>query len=518
MTSAAPSSRPTTHLVVDQLRTMARAYPDAVALHHVDTDQPLTFADWHACAARLARGLVRRGLRPGELVALHVDTKRPHTWVIAYAAIHMAGGVAVPTNTRLTSSEIGAILRHAEPAAAITSDPSMLCGAAPSTMRFVVAAPQAVAADDDVAAVRWADLLDHDTSEFQVPRRADDLADVMYTSGTTGRPKGVAVRHANASMLPHGEPPFSGDGWLHSSPLFTFAGLAFVYTPMKLGMTTLYLSRFDAGAWLDTVERRRPTSAFLVPSMAQLLLHHPHFADADLSSLHLCTIGSAPLAPETLQRFQAKLPDATVANSYGMTEAGPAYCSMPGEEARKRIGSVGKPMPPLEVRIVDEADEEVPVGDTGQILLRTAGKPREYYLDPGATEELWNGGWLHTGDLGHFDEDGYLYLSGRAKEVIIRGGNNVHAVDVEAALLAHPGIREAAVVGVAHPVLGEEIAAFVVPASGSTLDEDEVIAHCSRLLSAYKVPRLIELTDALPRNATGKVRKADLPTLAIPEQ
>jgi acyl-CoA synthetase (AMP-forming)/AMP-acid ligase II len=428
----------------------------------------------------------------------------------------MAGAVAVPTNTRLATGEIGTILDHAAVAAAISSDPATIAASAPSSLRLLVATPGAAAGS---CAQPWESVLADDSSEFQVPRAPDDLADVMYTSGTTGRPKGVAVRHDNASMLPHGEPPFSGDGWLHSSPLFTFAGLAFVYTPMKLGMTTLYLSHFDAGAWLSAVQEHQPTSAFLVPSMAQLLLHHPAFATADLSSLHLCTIGSAPLAPETLQRFQAKLPNATVANSYGMTEAGPAYCSMPNDEARKRIGSVGKPMAPLQVRIVDDNGADVALGGTGEILLRTAGRPREYYHDAAATEAAWAGGWLHTGDIGHLDGDGYLYISGRAKEVIIRGGNNVHAVDVEAALLSHPGVREAAVIGVAHPVLGEEIVAFVVAAPGEPLDGEELLAHCRDRLAAYKVPRVVTLLDALPRNATGKVRKADLPapTFASPD-
>lgn len=514
MTTAPPPPERSTHLVVDQLRTMARTHPTGVGLHHVDSGRSLTFEHWHAEAARLARGLVTRGLRPDDLVALHIDTHEPCTWVIAYAAVHMAGAVAVPTNTRLAGSEIRVILGHAEVAAAITSDPAGLAAAAPRSLRRLVATPGVRPAG---RAVPWEAVLSDDSGEFQVARRADDLADVMYTSGTTGRPKGVAVRHANASMLPHGEPSFTGDGWLHSSPLFTFAGLAFVYTPMKLGMTTLYLSRFDADAWLDAVEQRRPTSAFLVPSMAQLLLHHPRFAGADLSSLHLCTIGSAPLAPDTLQRFQAKLPNATVANSYGMTEAGPAYCSMPGDEARKRIGSVGRPMAPLEVRIVDEAGADVARGSTGEILLRTAGKPREYYREREATDVAWAGGWLHTGDLGHLDDDGYLYLSGRAKEVIIRGGNNVHAVDVEDALLAHPAVQEAAVVGVAHPVLGEEIAAFVVRVPGATVDAGELDAHCRGLLAAYKIPRVVEFTEALPRNATGKVRKADLPLPRLPE-
>jgi acyl-CoA synthetase (AMP-forming)/AMP-acid ligase II len=359
--------------------------------------------------------------------------------------------------------------------------------------------------------VAWDDATDPDGSAIQVPLDGDDMADLMYTSGTTGRPKGVVVRHRNVAMVPNGLPPWSGSGWLHSSPMFTFAGIASAYNPMKLGMRLLYLPRFDVDQWFDIVEKRRPGATFLVPAMAELLIASPRFDDADLSSITLCPIGSAPVTPATLQRLQAKLPNAMVSNSWGMTEAGPAFCFMPPEEQTKRIGSVGKPMAPTEFRIVDEDGTELPAREIGELIIRNPGREREYFNDPDATASTWRDGWLHSGDLAYLDEDGFLYIVGRMKDVIIRGGNNVHAADVEAVLYEHPAVQEAAVAGVEHAVLGEDIGACVVLVPGETATTEELEAFCRERLSDYKVPRRFTFLDELPRNATGKVVKHDLP-------
>ena len=376
-----------------------------------------------------------------------------------------------------------------------------------TTLRHVPAAPGA-----ESPAWSWGRAPhSSDTSDIQVEVSPDDLADILYTSGTTGLPKGVAIRHRNAALIPgKPNPSLSGQCWLHSSPLFTFAGIGFIYNPMQLGLSGVYQPRFDAGRWIEVVEELRPQFVFLVPSMAQLLVAHERFAGADLSSIELCAIGSAPLPPATLRAVQERMPEAAVSNSYGMTEAGPAFCTMPKGEALKRIGSVGQPMAPLEVRFVDEDGAEVSSGEVGEVLLRLQGRQREYYRDPEATASTWRDGWLHSGDLGRLDADGYLYIVGRKKDVIIRGGNNMHASDVEIVLHEHPDVIEAAVVGLPHPVLGEDVAAFVVLTPGSTTTADGLKEHCARQLADYKVPRYIEFCEALPRNATGKVLKREL--------
>ena len=204
------------------------------------------------------------------------------------------------------------------------------------------------------------------------------------------------------------------------------------------------------------------------------------------------------------------MPTALVSNNYGMTEAGSVYCLMPPGEAVKRPGSVGKPLPPAEIICVDDDGAPTPAGQVGHVRMRITGRPREYYGDPEATAQTWVDGWLVTGDLGRLDEDGYLYIVGRSKDVIIRGGNNIHPTDVEHAIASHPAVHEVAVVGVEHPVLGEDVVAFVAFRPGTEATPDQLRDHTLALLARYKVPRQWYVVDALPRNATGKVVKAQL--------
>jgi len=362
----------------------------------------------------------------------------------------------------------------------------------------------------------WDAVFDDDPSSFRVPLEGDDLADVMYTSGTTGRPKGVAVRHRNIAMIPNNVPAWTGTGWMHGSPLFTFAGIGFIFNPMKMGMTGMFLPRFDAGRWLELVESERPGAVFIVPAMAQLIVAHPRFERTDFSSLWMCSLGSAPVAPETLRRLQLRMPDATVSNGYGMTEAGPAYCAMPKDEAERRVGSVGKPMPPTEFRVIGDDGTPLAPREVGELLIRNPGREREYYNDPDATAQTWNDGWLRSGDLAFLDEDGYLYIVGRKKDVIIRGGNNVHAADVESVLFEHPAVREAAVAGIPHEVLGEDVAAWVVLRDGASAEADELRSFCAERLADYKVPRRFEIRAELPTTPAGKIAKAQLRQEVVP--
>jgi acyl-CoA synthetase (AMP-forming)/AMP-acid ligase II len=501
-------------LLTDHLRAMAGSFPDNVAYTIIDGGQ-MTFAQWDSESNRLARTLVAAGVARGDRVALYLPAEEALRWVTGYSAVHKAGAVAVPTNTRLAVPELVHQLGHAE-VRAVLCDVTLEGSAqqALDTLRadgVLSAEPLVLVAPTGDPAFSWGEVADPDSSEFQIEVGAEDLADILYTSGTTGKPKGVAIRHRNAALIPGPpNPSWSGKRWIHASPMFTFAGIGFIYNPMQLGLEGVYQPRFDAGRWLRAVGELKPMMCFLVPSMAQLIVAHPDFETADLSSIQLCAIGSAPLAPATLVAMQERMPEASVSNSYGMTEAGPAYCAMPKGESLNRIGSVGMPMPPLEIRFVSEEGDELPRGEVGEIAIRLEGRQREYYRDPDATAGTWKDGWLHTGDLGRMDDDGYLYIVGRKKDVIIRGGNNIYASDVESVLHDHPAVLDAAVVGMPHAVLGEDVAAFVVLVPGSTASTDEIRAHAAERLADYKVPRRIEFVEDLPRNATGKVLKADL--------
>jgi acyl-CoA synthetase (AMP-forming)/AMP-acid ligase II len=501
-------------LMDEHLGRMGAAYPDETAFVVVDVGA-LTFAQWDGAANAMARRLVDEGIAPGDRVGIHLRPELALRWLVSYSAVHRAGAVAVPMNPRLAPAEVGHVIAHSG-AAAVVADGDLVSADAEvgqGTLQLVVDATNGTAHDDadlGLRRVTFADACEGDTSPFQVARRSADLADILYTSGTTGRPKGVAVTHSNGSMIGAVEPNWNGGGWVHSSPLFTFAGISLVYTPMKFGLKVIYLPRFDADRWLQVVEDERPVSVFLVPAMAHLLLDLPRFDSADLSSVELCSVGSAPLAPYVLERLQDKMPDALVSNNYGMTEAGSAYAIMPKGEAVKRPGSVGQIVPPAIVKIVDEHGAEPPANQVGEVRLQLPGHHREYFEDPEATAETWKDGWLVTGDLGKLDEDGYLYIVGRSKDVIIRGGNNVHATDVEHVIVQHPDVKEVAVVGTPHAVLGEDVVAFVVLHPGADGDGDVLRAFALGHLADYKVPRRWVFVDQLPRNPTGKVIKPAL--------
>jgi acyl-CoA synthetase (AMP-forming)/AMP-acid ligase II len=467
-------------LLTDQLRTMAEHFADRAAAINVTTNDEMTFREWNGRSNQLARWLTAQGVAKADRVAIVIGPDAPFDFLVAYSAAHKAGAVAVPLNTRLVDRERDALLAH-------------------SGAKVVLRAGELVCDGDD--------------TDYQVPLDATDMADIMYTSGTTGLPKGVVVRHGNIAMVPNGEPQrYTTKGWLHASPMFTFAGIASTYNPMKLGMALLYMPKFDVDAWFDVVEQRQPRATFIVPAMAELLIASPRFAGADLSSLTICSLGSAPVAPATVKILQDKMPKAMVSNAWGMTEAGPAFCFMPEEERDKRVGSVGKPMPPTEFRIVDEVTgDELPPRAIGELVVRNPGREREYFNDPDATAATWRDGWLHSGDLAFLDEDGFLYIVGRAKDVIIRGGNNIHASDVEAVLFEHPAVQEAAVASIPHDVLGEDVGAWIVLINGHSASDDDLKAFCAERLADYKVPRRITFVSELPRNATGKVVKKDLP-------
>lgn len=352
-----------------------------------------------------------------------------------------------------------------------------------------------------------------------IRRGPNDLADLLYTSGTTGLPKGVATTKANllglaggggatgmfAAMSAGDEPPVL----LHAFPVSTFAGShGMVLLPLASGIVGLPMAKFEPERCAALIERHSVTLIYLVPTMGQLLLRSGALADHDVSSVKVTMWGGSAMPPATLRGIAEALPDALHLNIYGLTEGGPAVTVMPYDPSRpEAIGrATGEG---VEIGILDPGGEPVAPGEDGEICLRMPDVPtRTYYRDEEATERVFGGGWVHTGDIGHLDADGYLYLVDRQKDLIIRGGYNISCVEVENVLHDHPAVAEAAVFGVPHDVLGEDVVAAVVLSGEAT--DDELAAFCRERLASYKVPRRFVHRDSLPRNAMGKALKRRL--------
>jgi acyl-CoA synthetase (AMP-forming)/AMP-acid ligase II len=484
-----------TLLQTELLAELATAFPDEVAWRNVADGSAMTLAQWHHRSNQLARGLRDHGVARGDRVVLQIGNDEPLEWLVSYMAIHKAGAVAVPLLSRLGARELARVVQHAGAAVALSS------GATTEALRPSV--PDVFSTADGT----WGGLLARDDSELDGTVNADDVADIMYTSGTTGAPKGVMVNHGNLSTVERVPDHWIGLGFLSASPFATTSGSLLVCGPLRGGLSGWFLPLFDPERWVVAVERDRPVACFLVPAMVELIVGSPVFATADLSSLAVVNVGSAPIARSTLERFAAGLGGAEVLCGYGMTEFG-AVTAMPMGDAGRHLGSVGLPLPGVEVRIVDPDGAERPTGAVGQVVIRGTRRPRSYLDDPDGTGLTWAGGWLQSGDLGHLDAEGYLWIVGRQKEMIIRGGHNVVPGEVEAALFEHPAVAEAAVAGVRHAVLGEDVAAWVV-LRGET-DLEELRGFLLERLADYKVPRRITVLDALPRNESGKIVKSQL--------
>ncbi len=493
---------------------MAESHPDAVAWRNLADGSDLTFADWDTRANQLARGLVERGLGRGGRVVLAVGPDEPLPWLIAYAAIHRTGAVAVPVNTRLAPPELRAILAHAEPTAVLTGG-DVDVGAPLDSLADELPSIRVVARTGGSDAPGWSGLLHADGSALPSVPEAGTATDIMYTSGTTGTPKAVVVRR---SLCQATQPPprWLGLGFLTCSPFSTTSGALLIDGPMSGGLAGWYLPRFDAGRWLSVIEEQRPVAAFLVPAMAQLIVAHPRFGEADLSSLAALTLGGAPVARATLQRLGSGLPGTEVLVGYGMTEFG-AVTRSPARDGGRHLGSVGRPLPGVEVRIVDGRGASVGTGVEGEVTVRGAEPQREYFKEPTATDQTWRAGWLYSGDLGYLDAEGFLWITGRSKALIIRGGNNIVPQEIEEVLYAHPAVVEAAVAGVPHRVLGEDVVAWVVLRQDSYLPPEDLRAYLLERLADYKVPRSLTFVDALPRNAAGKVVTRELPPPRAPD-
>jgi fatty-acyl-CoA synthase len=503
--------------VSDQLARHAGTIPRQVAIR--SGGQSITYAELDARVSLVANVLLERGVGAGDRVAV-LTLNNPQT-VETYVACARIGAIAVPINFRLSADEVAYIIADSDAAVVVVDEPlSPIIAKAwekGSTLRHclvigdVARAPSgAESFEDAVGAAAPAAV------HLEVDEHA--AAFIMYTSGTTGRPKGAVLTHYNTfvnltSQLIHLGVPADCRTWMIAVPLFHIAGVGHVLSAIYCGgrMVVVPMGGFDPGAVVDLWEREKVNVAFLVPSQWQMVCELPDIADRDLSALRLTSWGAAPATPALLHKIIDTFPGAMLFTAFGMTETSPVTTLLRGEDALRKLGSVGTPLLNVEVRIVDANMNDVATGEVGEIVYRGPTVIREYWKNPEATAAAFSGGWFHSGDLVRQDEDGYIYVVDRLKDMIISGGENVYCAEVESAVADHPQVADVAVIGVPDEQWGEVPLAVVVardPANPPTAKGVE--RWCRERLAVYKCPRLLAVVDVLPRNASGKVVKGEL--------
>ena len=505
----------------------ASEHGDKPALVDGPSGRAITYAELDAQIAAMRGGLRARGFGRGDTLAIYLPNLPEYA--VAFHAAASAGGRATTANPLYTAGELGHQL-HDSAAKLLLTAPPLLDTALAAAAEAGVEEVFVVGEDPDHQqdqhqqdqATPLAELLAAEPAPVAAIDPANDLAALPYSSGTTGLPKGVMLSHrnlvANLIQVQATLAIRDDDAFVGCLPFFHIYGMTMI---MNLGLwsgtTTVTMPRFDLGDWLDLVARHRVTISFIVPPIALALARHPAVDDADLSTLRFLNSGAAPLAPELVGEVEARL-GCMVGQGYGMTEASPVTHAIPLDPARNRAGTVGPAIPGTECRIVDpESGEDVGEGERGELWIRGPQVMRGYLNNEEATAATIDAdGWLHTGDIAIVDPDGYYSIVDRLKELIKYKGYQVPPAELEALLLSHPAVADAAVVGVPDEEAGELPKAFVVVAAGEELDHNELIAWVSERVAPQKRIRLVEEIEAVPKSASGKILRRELTATADP--
>ena len=493
--------------LADLLAPALALKPDKVAIYFEERD--ITYRQLDEAANRIANALIAIGVKPTDRVAIHVDN-RPE-FIEIFLGVMRAGAVLVPTNVMYTKDEMEHILTD--------SGARVLFAFAPVAKKFAGLGEHL----DHIIEVGGKELESSQTlDEFREsggPGRAvvgidpAKVAIIQYTSGTTGNPKGAMVSHNNILAvldntldLPGGIQGQEDDATLLVLPLFHAYALDLGITRTFQSVQSMVLmNRFDAEKVFQLIEKYKCTIFYGAPPMYFAFVNTPGLDKYDMTSLRACFSGAAPLPVVILERFR-ELTGVEINEGYGLSETAPTLSSNAAAEKNKP-GAVGPPIPGVQIRIVDGDDNDVAPGDVGEIIAKGPNIFLGYWNRPEATEEAMRGGWFHTGDMGRFDEDGYLYIVDRMKDMIVVSGYNVYPIEIENVLLRHDKVMDCAVIGVANEYQGESVKAVIVPKPGESPTPEELDAYCRELLAAFKVPKHYSFRDALPKNPTGKVLK-----------
>jgi acyl-CoA synthetase (AMP-forming)/AMP-acid ligase II len=500
--------------VIEVLVNSAKKFPNKPAI--IFKDQPITFPQLKDFSFRFANSLINLGIKKGDKVAIYLPNWPEY--IYSYLSIWSIGATAVPLDFMLTEDELAFCISHSDAKILITkSKPNLSLATLKercSALENIILCHEKIDGFLD-----FEELLEKETDKFLAVDIPDkDYACIFYTSGTTGKPKGVLCNYlqlsAPAKAMVHFVNLSDEDIALCGAlPFSHLGGLVFIQGIVFLGTTVVLMDRFIPLEFLKNIQKYKVTCLWLVPSMFYAILQLKEFESFDLSSLHWIVSFGAPSSADQLRRFHQYCPQADLINGWGMTETqGPSIVLPRGSN---KVESVGLPEPWLEVKIFsaegrDESDRELPLGQVGEILVKGWVVTDGYYKDPQATALAIRSGWFHTGDLGRFDSEGYLYIVGRKKEMIKVAGEIVFEPEVEAAIHKHEAIAEVAVVGVADKFRGEVPKAFVVLKENSKLSEEDLRYFCRQHLAHFKVPHYFEFTKHLPKTGPGKIDKEKL--------
>jgi long-chain acyl-CoA synthetase len=507
-------------LLRDILEHAVKVVPDKVAM--VDGATRYTYRQASERVHRLAAGLLSLGLQPGENIAILANNS--HRYWETYFVADLAGMPLAPLNTRLAAHELEFILNDGEIKALVLGPEfvplwEQFRGATPGLRHVIMTHGELPAGTLDYDTLVAANApLEGSVREWD----EDDMLDLCYTGGTTGLPKGVMLTQRNvvsnafhAAMLGFTE----RDTWLHVAPMFHLADAWACYTVTLTGGTHVFIPGFTPDGTLKAIQEHRVTKTILVPTMINFLVNFPGVRDYDTSSLDTILYGASPMPVDRLLAA-VNVFGPILLQAYGMTETAPLLTSWrrewldfsEDEKARKRLSSCGRQVPGVTVRVVDLATgEDVRPGQAGEIIARGPNVMKGYWKRPEATAEALRGGWMHTGDVATIDEENFIYIVDRAKDMIVSGGENVYSAEVENALFEHPAVLEAAVIGIPDEKWGEAVLAIIVPREGAEVTEEGIIEHCRTLIAGYKCPKKVVFQkEPLPKSGPGKILKTEL--------